>query len=112
MSSTFSSFMSFRTIVSAFISPEAQAQRTPPHCIALFHPRTWSGFETIGRQFPKLNLVERDTGCICARFVAGRLLWIDADVLAGASIDAETHAARYAAAPEIFSVPWPRHGLT
>ena len=63
------------------------------------------------RQFPKLNLVERDTGCIYARFVAGRLLWIDADVLAGASIDAETHAARYAAAPEIFSVPWPRHGL-
>jgi hypothetical protein len=63
------------------------------------------------RQFPKLNLVERDTGCIYARFVAGRLLWIDADVLAGASIDAEAHAARYAAAPEIFSVPWPRHGL-
>jgi hypothetical protein len=57
------------------------------------------------RQFPKLNLVERDTGCIYARFVAGRLLWIDADVLAGASIDAEAHAARYAAAPGMFSVP-------
>src|SRR6186713_619498 len=53
---------------------------------------------TFKRQFPKLNLVERDTGCIYARFVAGRLLWIDADVLAGASIDAEAHAARYAAA--------------
>jgi hypothetical protein len=74
-------------------------------------PVAWSWSKRIYRQFPKLNLVERDTGCIYARFVAGRLLWIDADVLAGASIDAEAHAARYAAAPEIFSVPWPRHGL-
>ena len=67
--------------------------------------------ERFNRQFPKLNLVERDTGCIYARLVAGRLLWVDADVLAGASIDAEAHAARYAAAPEIFNVPLPRHGL-
>lgn len=72
--------------------------------------RFWTG-ASISRQFPKLNLVERDTGCIYARFVAGPLLWIDAGVLAGVSIDAEAHAARYAAAPEISSVPWPRHGL-
>ena len=56
------------------------------------------------RQFPEpYTFVQRDSGRIYARFVEGRPQWVDADVLANSSIDAEVRAALYAAAPELFS---------
>lgn len=53
------------------------------------------------RMFSRLNLAERETGRIYARFEAGQLRWTDPDVLARAMADIEVRAALDAVAPDL-----------
>jgi len=54
------------------------------------------------RKFPLVNLADRDTGRIYARFEAGQLKWTDPDALADAGKDEEVRAALCAITPDIF----------
>jgi hypothetical protein len=55
------------------------------------------------RNFPQMNFADRDMGRIYARFVAGRLEWLDSAALETAIADTETQRALQTVAPELFS---------
>ena len=54
------------------------------------------------RRYPRLNFADRGTGRIYARFVSGRLEWVDPIALANSLADDEVRAALCASAPDIF----------
>ena len=60
------------------------------------------------RRFPRVNLADRSTGRIHARFASGTLEWVDDDALEAALADADTRAALRRAAPSIFGASRPR----
>jgi hypothetical protein len=60
------------------------------------------------RQFRQLNLADRRTGRICARFEIGQLRWVDNDALACAVLEPEVRAALVQVAPQLFDAGTPR----
>jgi hypothetical protein len=61
------------------------------------------------RRFREVNFADQARGRVYARIESGRLKWVDAEPLAAAARDADTHAGLAAAAPGIFgdSLPAP-----
>jgi hypothetical protein len=59
------------------------------------------------RRFPRVNLADRSTGRIHARFASGALEWVDDDALESALADTDTRAALRRAAPSIFDASRP-----
>lgn len=53
------------------------------------------------RKFPRVNLADRGTGRIYARFEAGQLRWTDPEAMASACADGEVQAALHAVAPDL-----------
>jgi len=56
------------------------------------------------RRFREVNFADQATGRVYARIESGRLAWTDAEPLAAAAQDADTHAGLAAAAPGIFDL--------
>jgi hypothetical protein len=62
--------------------------------------------------YPRVNFADRATGRIYARYIAGRLEWLDRDALTRVIANIEVRAILHAAAPDLFgkSVPHCRTG--
>jgi len=59
------------------------------------------------RRFHEVNFADQASGRVYARIESGRLKWVDAEPLAAAARDADTHAGLAAAAPGIFEASLP-----
>jgi hypothetical protein len=58
--------------------------------------------------YPRLNFADRATGCIYARYIEGRLEWLDHDALTRVVANAEVRAILHAAAPDLLKNSAPR----